>query len=326
MQLDRTPDRPVGLPSIFIKVIISLCTGGLAYLITSTVSDQEWSLVITLSVLLSSVTLVVQFLVDFDRRLEDVSAQLADRQAELAATVTERFGQISEATELFAMVDRSSLRTDAITDLVRNATRIGAEPPLAHHLAQVEIRRTSDFLRQLHGRTVTHSGEDREWVLALTRGAQRSIDATSLTSVDGGFWTSDLGQRYLLDQHESAKRGVRIRRVFILHSGDLAKDPDLARTCQQQLGRGIEVRVLEPVAFPAVLRHLVVDFIVFDGVLSYETTPSAALVHGAEPTIENTRLHVDSAHVEARKRAFEELWAAATGVGADRAAAASAGD
>jgi hypothetical protein len=64
------------------------------------------------------------------------------------------------------------------------------------------------------GGYVAYDGEDRDWLLGLTRHAQSSIDTTSLMAVDasgggfgeGGLWSSDLGRRYLEVQREAVQR------------------------------------------------------------------------------------------------------------------------
>ena len=37
-----------------------------------------------------------------------------------------------------------------------------------------------------------------------------------MLGLDGGLWTSDLGQRYLELQREAITRKVRIRRIFVV--------------------------------------------------------------------------------------------------------------
>jgi hypothetical protein len=100
-----------------------------------------------------------------------------------------------------------------------------------------------------------YEGEDRDWLLGLTWTTRTSIDATSLVTidstqsqsrVDGGLWTSDLGQRYLNRQREVIERGVRIRRVFIVERPEFRQDEDLDRVRRMHTDLGIEARTLYP--------------------------------------------------------------------------------
>src|SRR5262249_4743213 len=155
-----------------------------------------------------------------------------------------------------------------------------------------EIGRMSEFLKELsEGGNVTYEGEDRDWMLALARNANSSIDATSLTTVDaggrgfvdGGLWASDLGQRYLEVPRDAVMRGIRIRRVFIMDRPDLVADEGFLSVCNMQHEMGIEVRVLDSSAIPEVQRSSLFDFILFDDAISYETTPASSIDGSVRP-------------------------------------------
>ena len=63
----------------------------------------------------------------------------------------------------------------------------GRVNPLLQRLARREVERVTLFVRQLPvGIEITYDGEDRDWMLGLTREAQTSIDAISLSTVDAG--------------------------------------------------------------------------------------------------------------------------------------------
>jgi hypothetical protein len=177
----------------------------------------------------------------------------------------------------------------------------------------------SEFLKELsEGGNVTYEGEDRDWMLSLTRNARSSIDATSLTTVDarghgfvdGGLWSSDLGQRYLEAQRDAVQRGVRIRRVFIMDRPGLANDPPFLEVCAFQRKLGIDVRVLDTTEIPNTRRTSLFDFILFDDVISYETTPASS-IDGAVPAIVNTRLELRSNRVKDRIERYKDLYESA---------------
>lgn len=307
---------------IFVKIVVSLAIGGIAYVITNLFTNrsnepQIWGL--TLSVFIGGVTLVTQLLTDFEGRLERLDARQERHANDIEELVRAGFSKINEATELFGLVEASALRTDAVIQLVRHSTQIDpTAPPLIFRFAQAEIGRMSDFLKELsEGGNVSYEGEDRDWMLALARNAQTGIDAISLTTVDaggkgfvdGGLWSSDLGQRYLEVQREAIQQGVRIRRVFIMDRADLAKDRDFVEVCGLQREMGIDVRVLDTSAIPGMRRSSLFDFVLFDDVLSYEVTPASRIEGMSRPTIVNTRLELRPNRVKDRIQRFKDLWA-----------------
>ena len=160
-----------------------------------------------------------------------------------------------------------------------------------------------------------YEGEDRDWILGLTRHAASTIDAISLTTVDagidGGLWMTDLGQRYLQTQQEAVHRGVKIRRIFVTDRASAAEDRDFQYVCGVHSRMGIEIRVLDAADAPGTRANTMFDFIVFDDSLSYESTPASVPGRSRQPIIINTRLVQDRERVEDRVRRFQELWTAA---------------
>ncbi|GAA5195302.1 hypothetical protein GCM10023322_61740 [Rugosimonospora acidiphila] len=312
------------------KIVITLVTSGVAYLITALVqASQIWPVV--LATFIGGVAVVVQFLVDFDARLQTVELSQESRlhalhdvqqghTVEMERLVRNGFLKINEATELFGLVETSALRTDVVTQFVRNATRIDPEPSLLFDFAQAEIYRMSKFLKELStGEHVSYDGEDRDWLLGLARHARTSIDATSLTTVDasaesgsGGLWNSDLGARYLEVQREAIARGVKVRRVFILNRSGPSRYPNLPEICRIQHDLGIQVRILFAQEISGLLRNSLFDFIIFDDVLSYEVTPGSRLESQDHAVLLGTHLILGRDRVEERTRRFNNLWESAT--------------
>jgi hypothetical protein len=178
----------------------------------------------------------------------------------------------------------------------------------------------TSFMRQLPvGSEIAYEGEDRDWLLGLTREAESTIDAISLSTVDagvqgldGGLWTSDLGIRYLELQREAINRKVRIRRIFVVVNDEMNYDESFLRVTQMQRNVGIEVRKLDHHLIPAWLQPQIFDFIVFDGTISYETTSAATLTVGdTRPGILRTRLAPMPGRVRDLEDQFEHLWKAA---------------
>ncbi|WP_106397939.1 phospholipase D-like domain-containing protein [Actinocorallia populi] len=317
------PDAPrFQPPGILLKILVAVFSGGVAFALTSVATEGDgsggllWELLI--SVFIGGVTLVVQFMMDFDLRVRTMDARQSDHHARLDERMRQGFSQINEATELFGLVEASALRTDQVIRLVRYSTEIKETTvPIVHRFAETEINRLSLFLKELSdGGSVSYEGEDRDWLLALTQNVQRGLDATSLGTVDAGgrgfdrgFWHTDLGQRYLDLQREAVqKRGVHIRRVFIIDRSDLADDPLFLRMCRLQREAGIEVRLFDPTTAVGIPRSTMFDFVVFDGDISYESTPTSRLSEDERPVIVNTRLVLQADRVRERVRGFNALW------------------
>jgi len=295
------------------KIFIAVLVGGVAYYFIG-LTNQPRIWVLTVSVFIGGITLVVQFLNDFENRLENAEVRQAERSAEMRSLIEEGFARTNEATELFQAVEASALQTDAVAQLVRHATQIDpGSPPLVYGFAQLQINRMSQFLKELsEGGDVSYDGEDRDWVLGLTMQSQRTLIATSLSTVDaggesfdGGLWTSDFGLRYLELQREAVRRGVAVRRVFIVDRPEQTHDADLLRICRQQKDLGIQVRVLNGSEIPAALLF---DFVVFDNVIGYEVTPASRVEVSMRPMMVRTYLIRQSERLEERIRRFEDLW------------------
>ncbi len=306
------------------RIIITLVTGALAYVIikyfiaSPTNQTQIW--VRMASVFITGITLLVQFLIDFEKRLEGVEEKQENNSTEMQAMIKEGFGQMGEVIKLFQALEASALQTDTVTQLVQHATQIKpGSPSLVYGFAQSQISRMSQLLKDLsEGGDVSYDGEDQDWILGLTMQSQNTIDATSLSAVDAGgisfddgLWTSPLGQSYLECQREAIHRGVVIRRVFILDGAGQTKEPEFLRIYRQHQDLGIHTKVLDRPAIPLAFRNILFDFIVFDGAISYEVTPATRVEDTMKPTIVKTNLALQSQRVRERMQRFEKLWDAA---------------
>jgi hypothetical protein len=304
------------------KVMVSLLFGVVGYAGSVIVDSTNIHIVlgVAMSLFIAGIAFVVQFLHDVEKRLETMEDAYESHATATEDRISNGFKKINEATELFALVEASALKTDAVTQLVRNSTRVEASPPLVFDFAQAEIARLSEMLKRVSdGSDVTYEGEDRDWLLGLTKAAVADIDATSLTTVDaggkgftdGGLWASDLGQRYLDVQREAIKRGVAIRRIFIMDRPELLTDPDFISICRLHADLGISVRILDPSKIPGTRRGSLFDFVIFDGVLSYQTTPASRVGDRTRPVIINTQLVTRPLAVQDRIQRFQDLWKAA---------------
>lgn len=300
------------LPATFQKVVVTAFLGGVTYLLTNlTGQNQVWSII--LSVFIGGAVFVIQFLIDVDNRLQVVQAEQRAHYATVERLVELGFSRINEATELFGLVEASPLPTDLVTQLVRNCTQLNADTPdLMHRFAEGEIMRLSQFLREVGEGGANYEGEDRDWLLGLTVNTRACLDAISLTTVDaGGFWLSDLGQRYVGLQRDLVNRGVQIRRIFVVDNVDRLENSDLKRVFVLQSEIGIDVRMLDSRRIPETRKSSLFDFILFDNAVSYEVTPASFIEGGIIPAIVNSRLVVDETRVRERIGIFKDLWEAA---------------
>jgi hypothetical protein len=281
--------------------------GGVTFLIAG-VLDQPSNIRIVFALLVGGIALMVRFLVDFEERLAAVEQIEKDGMAEMKQLVGDAFSEISEATALYGLIEASALQTDLVIQLVRNSTQIApTSPPIIYQFVQAKMKEMSDFLKQLaEGGTVTYYGEDREWLLGLTRNATVSVDAISMTAVDHSLWSSEIGQRYLDAQRRAARDGRRVRRIFVLDEPGMVNDPVLRRAYDEQRQMRIEVRLLDRRTVPTPLQVQVRDLILFDDILAYETTPTTNDPEQAQ--VAETRLVLTDSRVKECAQLFRELW------------------
>jgi len=293
----------------FAKLLVSTVFGGAVWVLTKIFEGDTLSTTAGWSILISlfaaSVAFVVQHLIAVEKLNEATRAELR-----------EGLLRINEANNLFDLVERSALKVDLITQFVRNATKVDQRmPSLVQNFAQTEIERMSTLLRELEEGDVTYEGEDRDWLLSLAKNTESTIDALSLnlvdqgpTEVDGGFWITDAGQRYLDIQRDKIKHGVRIRRIFYVDDERRLKSPMFQQIIQMHITAGINVRLLPRERLQSPLG--VDDFIIFDGVVSYEIMASMASQVGdlITHTFVRTLLILERPRVAQRIERFRELW------------------
>jgi hypothetical protein len=270
---------------------------------------------LVITVVVGGVTLLVQFLIDFERRLSASVSYQEDGLVELREFVRQGFVQVSEATALVAEIEGSAIPEDSLRQAIRRAGMIDATAkPLLRHLADHEVVRLSENLLAFSsGHELFYDGEDRELLLGLTRKARTSIAATSWATesihgdgFEAGFWLNDLGGRYLELQRAAIRRGVKIRRVSVYETPELLESPQFKVIKQLQLSAGVDVRMLSG-EIPA---GGIYDVVLFDDELSYDTTPVTRGASGA-PWLLTTRLVFDDELVRERQLYFEALWDAA---------------
>ncbi|MGI5140206.1 MULTISPECIES: DUF6879 family protein [unclassified Streptomyces] len=312
------------IPKLLRKTLLTVAVAAATYVLTNVLDqdkNQVWQL--TVSVVLGGSALIIQYLMEFEQRLESMEESqkrriremrdsLTSHHEQMRRAVDESFAKINDATELFSQVDRSVLRSDGVTRLARKYTQVGEHgSELVKTFAQEEIGRLASLMESLSNGSADCPGENHDWLIDLTTCAKKTVYATS-TSVDRDFWFSEPANRYLKAQERAiSQRGVVVRRLFLVSKPE-DRTPSLERLCERHREFGIDARIavrslLPPPAQVTPLN----DFIVFDGELSYETEPDVEVMP-AKTTLKMTREHVSE-----RINRFNVLWEATEPTGPD---------
>ncbi|MCM3882080.1 hypothetical protein [Frankia sp. R82] len=297
------------------RVAVALLTGTISFGLT-TLAHGSVASTLTLGVFVAGAVLVVEFLRDVERSMSDIERTIS---------------QVNDAARLRAAMEKSPLDAQPsaahpLRSLLDTVVTFAPPSSVLGRLVTEEIRSLTALL---HGLTAEGpaafaagcEGEDRDWLLALTRAASRQIFAISTTAADGGrgnfedgFWKTELGRDYLNAQRAAVERGVAVRRIFILTNPDVLTSPDFVRTCEKQASAGVEVRTNEVYNLSPSSRYddwtaLFKDFILFDDDVSYEVE-----LEGVPPTVSiartNLRYHRDT--LRDRRDRFDAIWEAST--------------
>jgi len=323
----------------WLQVVIAAGSGLITFIVSNLLQDPlavGLGEQLILSVVVGGVTLLSEILTEFGKQVRQSSTVTHDRLESFGEELGKRMDDFSARLEQLEVntarqsIEESALATDLLNRFVRRAGRMTTRSPdLVRSLAHHQVDRVSSLMRSLSlGEDVYYEGEDREWLLGLAQNAQRSIVATSLLTVDarpapdmppegrrsfeGGLWLNDLGARYLDVQRAAVKRGVRIRRIFVFDGGyaEDIDDPSFIRVRRLQRSAGVEIRGLDESLVPDHLADHITDFIVFDDVLSYETSRASRVLTDVHPAIVTTRIVLHRDRVERSRINFEELWTA----------------
>jgi hypothetical protein len=306
------------------RIVVTSVSGALSYPATNMLFDAE-AQQLAMSAAVGAVALVVQLLMEIDQRLATVEAGQVENADRVNHSVASGFRNVSSATEAFSKIEASGLSAPRFAELAAKAGDIGPDaPPLIKEFAQSEIDRVTQLCAALADSGLSRDGEDHDYLLTLTGIARRSIDATSLFAVDAagmsgesGFWNSDLGQSYLELQHDAVRRGVRVRRIFIVESEELMSRRQFETLCQAQADCGIDVRVLLPSRVS--MRQVFRDYVLFDDTISYEVTPCIRMSRDdSEPRIQSTSVTSKGHQVSNLIEDYARLWEAAVSPWAPR--------
>jgi hypothetical protein len=300
----------VRIPPVLLKTLVTVVVATIAYVITNLINqsqDELWKLAV--SIVIGGAALIVQYMIDFERRLTSVESALVTHHRDMKNLVSEKFIQVGEVTEIFGKLDRAGLDTENVKLLLQSATEVQSQSPdIVKAFARAELARLASIMVNLTGWTTEWPGENNDWLLGLTGCAERKIDAIS-SSVDLAFWATEPARRYLDAQSEAIERGVIVRRAFIVETTEDVNS-ELKEICRRQEGRRILTKVVVREALRSDLRGGPInDCVLFDGELCYELT--ADRTQGNPTTTLNARVP----RLSERIKRFNELWDAGQDVG-----------
>ncbi|MGQ4719683.1 hypothetical protein [Streptomyces tunisiensis] len=312
------------------RLLVGLAAGLLAWGLAALLSPEDGAVrQLAAAALVAVAAVAVQHLVLVpDRAAEERARRAESLLAETAATVRGglrrydelRHGLTRHTEDMKQLVETrlvppprpaepeppapSLVRIGSVSDLAANfAEVLSPGVPILSTFVRLEMQRVIGHLSDLTTLTAECPGENHDWMLTLTRAAEKSICATS-TSVDRTFWNSEPASRYLHAQAEAIEQGVPVRRLFLLESAR-ELDDRLLRLCEEQEVLHIEVRVaVLPELPPHLLRGTTNDFIVYDEAVSFEIDQDLRDVNI------RTRLIARQDHVHDRMKRFRELWEA----------------
>ncbi|MFH9547689.1 DUF6879 family protein [Streptomyces sp. NPDC017435] len=311
--MGREPSTPKSMPAggtriapLLLKTLITVVVSMVAYGIADLLDlSQDVLEKIGMSIGIGGLTLIVQHMVDFERRLASMETGQRTRTRELY----DNLHQLSEAAGLLSELDQAGMSASDAKRLINSASLVGQQgPEIVKAFARAEIQSLASVITDLTGMAAHWRRDNNEPLIRLTECAQRTIDATSST-FGLAFWDTDLAGHYLDAQIEAMRaRGVSIRRLFMINLAE-ESDPDfMARfmeLCQEQRDLGIRVRfvVLSP---QRRIRAAARDIVIFDDTLYLEFEPDL------QQSNLQTRLDADAPRVDEQVGHFNDLWQAAT--------------
>jgi hypothetical protein len=262
------------------NLVVTAACGALAYgLAWALGQTAPWPLAI--GIFTGGVVLIVAVLIDVDEHTK---------------AATQLVSSANSANTLLTVAE-GSLGGDSLSDLIEAASRLDRHQPGQLRFADRQVRRLTDLLEGLNAGQAQHRG-DLDWRAGLTESALARIDIAGMVSgalipgedLDGAL--------------QAVKRGVRIRRVFLI---DTRSQDDIEALLQPYRKVGVEIRVLRSDDFDFLLDGTLTEFALFDAQLSYEVREPAGLDAGLPPVT----VIADEQRVAARQRRFEEIWDAA---------------
>lgn len=301
------PRSGVQIAPVVLKTLITVVVGTVAYVLTNLIDqsqDELWKL--AMSIVIGGSALIVQYMVDFEKRLGSVETGQRTQTRELH----DHYTRLSDAAGLLHELDQVGMSTDDAKRLIRGATQVGLHgTDTVKDFVRAEIKSLGSVVTDLAGGTAHWPRDHNEWLIGLTKIARHTIDATS-SSVDRPFWDTDPAGPYLVAQIEAMRRRqVSVRRLFMIKASEAREEPFMARfmeLCREQRDLEIDVRFM---VLPEQRRRTgppTRDVVIFDSAICLEYTTD----HQGS----NVRTRIDAVTDSVRDEVsrFTTLWEAAS--------------
>jgi hypothetical protein len=190
-----------------------------------------------------------------------------------------------------------------VSRLIRSTAQVGLQGRgFMQEFVREEIARLASMVTALTAENHDLDGENNDTLIALIKCARHTIDATS-SFVDLAFWKTETAKQYLLVQGDAIRRGVEIKRLFIVKRPEEIPD-DLDEILQAQKNEGIDAGVVVLSQLPRGTRvGPTRDIVIFDSELCFEITTDV------EQLYPNAKLDAREDQVTRRKARFDSLWA-----------------
>lgn len=272
-------------PTVAKRIVVSLASGGLAFLLGEFLSQSHTESILT-STFFGGVVLVAQFLIGMEGDMTRLQETVTRSLQRVSDEVAENYHRVSRANGLH----RTILASPLSEQLMKAAEKVGgvtAHPGgLEFLILELELKRLARLGEELQRGRASDDIEDQRWILKLAEKSTSSIKAISTLSVDGkggsfsgGFWESRLGVLFWLAQKDVCFHGVTVRRIFILEDDMLnpsnksrgtPKDSGLRTIYDDQRKDGFDVRIINRSSIPKRLNSTFEDYIIFDDKFVYQ--------------------------------------------------------
>jgi hypothetical protein len=299
------------------KIVITTIVGAISFpftqLIFSTLPGQ-----LVLTVAFGSIVLLIQFLVDFEKRLAKVEIGQAASLSELTLIVERGLSEIHAATQRMDHVDAAGPSTVAVARLAEHSRISQAAPRLVHTFAQFELDRLARLLGGLVRQGEVYGDGCQDWLPGLMQSATKSVDVVCVLPTRAarnsvsGFWDAQPGGIAGGWQREAVRRDVKVRWVLVAEHDDMMSDSAVQSFCHAQTELGIGVRVLCGSALPHVNTEPLRGFILFDDTISCELRPAWPIEPNVPPMTARTRIVSRADWVEERVETYRHIWQSAT--------------
>ena len=156
----------VRIAPIVLKILVTVVVSTGIYTLTELLDltgDKLWQ--IAVSVVIGGSVFIVQYMIDFERRLDTVETGHREHSRELGV----QFNQLSEAAGLLSDLDEAGMSTSDARRLIKSLSRVGQQgPEIVKAFARSEVESLASVVTDLTGMTAHWPRDNNEWLIRLT--------------------------------------------------------------------------------------------------------------------------------------------------------------